>query len=464
MNFKATFYKYWEIIKKSFINSYFYIKEFLLETYFIFINLKKTIIWLFIFIPVFLGTIINVFFIIIWYVVYSFKFLKRYFYRYIVKKNQKNLKIGKSIITTNNYVLSGIKNIFVEYPKRKSFLIMYIQYDTFFTFLKIKKNKNNKNILIYLEVFFTNIFVFLFRKIIFIVCNTPIIIIKNNNLITNIIYSILEMNAKNLEAYISTIILNICIQINQELFLKTYKLKIIYRKKEIIFNDKDLELLKKLVDINLWINGSRQLTKSGIVANMRYLGEGNKYLPHHPSIFFKNKNEYLVINQTTKKWLDILKEKEGYHEYKTKKELDHIVTALYKKSDAYIVPPHIIDKKYVDIGDSSKLVNTLNNPINLVKKFNFVQAFLIDLDTKLFQYDPVNKILTDSSYIKLKTYIINNFSSFDDSTKKGLEDLMKFYEKNKNFFENERLPFIALLYKAEINDNIKNYFIEIISQ
>ena len=64
LHFKKHIFTYKEIMKKSFINSYVYIREFLIETFFIFLNLKKTIIWLFIFIPVFLGTIINVFLVI----------------------------------------------------------------------------------------------------------------------------------------------------------------------------------------------------------------------------------------------------------------------------------------------------------------------------------------------------------------------------------------------------------------
>ena len=93
-----------------------------------------------------------------------------------------------------------------------------------------------------------------------------------------------------------------------------------------------------------------------------------------------------------------------------------------------------------------------------------MQSFLLSMDIHLFKYDPNNKLLTDIGYIKVKTYIIDNFNLFDDSTKKGFEDLIIFYEKNKNFFENERLPFITLLYKAEINENIKKYFLDILSK
>jgi hypothetical protein len=61
---------------------------------------------------------------------------------------------------------------------------------------------------------------------------------------------VLELNAENLEAYITTIILNICIKTNQEVFLKTHKLKIIFKNKKIKFNDKNLEILKKINDVN----------------------------------------------------------------------------------------------------------------------------------------------------------------------------------------------------------------------
>ena len=452
--------KFINILKNSLKNFYLYLEEFFLETLEIFKNFKKIMIWLFMLIPVTIATIINIILIVIWYIVYSLIFWKKCYLKYLKKKNQKNLKIEKSCIIINHYFLIGLKNIFVDFPKRKGYLIMYTQYDLFFTFFNIKKNK--KNYLIYLENFFFNIFLFLFRKLVFILLKIPFIIIKNNNYISNLIGNILEMKAENFKDYMSTIILNICIQTSQEVVLKTYKLKIIFKKKKPKFNDKDLEILKKIVDINLWLNGSRQLCKTGIVANMKYLGYNYKYLPHHPSIFFKNNNEYLVINQTTKKYLDILKNKEEYNQHIIEKELDHTVKALFKKSDAYIVPPHVIEKKYTEIGDSSKLINILNNPANLIKKFNFVQSFLLSMEIDLYNFDPKNKILTDTSYIKVKEYILKNFDMFDNSTKKGLEDLIKFYEKNKNFFENERLPFISLLYKAEINDSIKKYFIEII--
>jgi hypothetical protein len=86
------------------------------------------------------------------------------------------------------------------------------------------------------------------------------------------------------------------------------------------------------------------------------------------------------------------------------------------------------------------------------------------MEIELFRYDPKNKILTDCGYLKVRDYILHNFDDFDNNTKRGLEDLIKFYEKNKIFFENERLPFITLLYKAEINDNIRDFFINIINK
>lgn len=457
--FSVVLSKIFNVLKNSFTNFYIYIKEFFLETLYIFKDLNKIVVWLIILIPVFFCTIINLFLVIFWYIFYMLIFLKKHYFKYFKKKNQKNLKVNKPVVIFKNYILIGLKNIFVEYPKRKGFLIMYMQCDLFFTFLNLNKNKNY---FLYLENFFFNVFLFFFRTTIYLLIKIPFIVIKNNNYITKIIADILEMNTNKFENYISTIILNICVQTSQEIILKTYKLKIIFKKKKIIFNDKDFELLEKITDINLWVSGSKQLCKSGIIANMKYLGYNNKYLPYHPAIYFKNKNEYLVINQTTKKYLDIINNNENYNQHKTKKELDHVVKALYKKSDAYIVPPHVIDKKYTEIGDSTTLINILNNPINLIKKFNFVQSVLLSMEMVLFKFDPNNKILIDVSYLKVKTYILNNFNNFDNNTKKGLEDLIKFYEKNKNFFENERLPFITLLYKAEINENIRKYFLEII--
>ena len=336
------------------------IKEFLLELYLILKKPKKLCIWLIMLLPVFVGTIINIILSILWYVIYMVKFFFKYFLRYYKKKNTPCLKIKKPIIITKNYFLTGIKNIFVEYPKRKGFLIMYIQLDLFFSLTYLKKKKKEKNLTLYVKNFLENIILFFFRKLVFLILNVPYIIIKNNNYITKTIYDVLDLKAENWEIYLSNIILNICIKTNYELILKTYKLKIFFKKTKIKFNDKNLDIIKKLVDINLWINGSHKLCNHGIISNMRYLGSDKKFIPSHPSIFLKNneKEEYLVINQTTKQWLNTIKEDENY-KYRTKIELDQTVKSLYKNCNAYIVPPHIIDKRYAEINDSINLINKL---------------------------------------------------------------------------------------------------------
>ena len=105
-----------ELIKRSIIYTYIYIKEFTVETYFILLNPKKILIWILIFIPVFFGTCINIFFTIILYILYYFKFFKRYFYTYMIKKKQKNLKIDKPIVNINNYILGGLKKYICRIP------------------------------------------------------------------------------------------------------------------------------------------------------------------------------------------------------------------------------------------------------------------------------------------------------------------------------------------------------------
>jgi hypothetical protein len=56
-----------------------------------------------------------------------------------------------------------------------------------------------------------------------------------------------------------------------------------------------------------------------------------------------------------------------------------------------------------------------------------------------------------------------NFEFFDDNVKLGFEKLINFYVKNKDFFDTQNDLFLFLLNSAEIDLNVKNFFLDIIN-
>ena len=94
-----------------------------------------------------------------------------------------------------------------------------------------------------------------------------------------------------------------------------------------------------------------------------------------------------------------------------------------------------------------------------------VQSFLINLENSMLKVDKNHGgILIDNDYKSIRDYIDKNYLFFNKETQKGLENIIDFYDKNKDIFKitNNRLDFFKCLFLAEIEPELKNLFKNII--
>ena len=264
---------------------------------------------------------------------------------------------------------------------------------------------------------------------------------------------------------------NLILKYNIGLALKTKNIKIIIIKKKIILNmkEKDFEILKNLTDIELWVQATNGLANNGVFAKMRYFTYNNKYIKFHPSIYFNNydTNQNLVLNQTTKKNLEILEKfnnikKNEYYTEKKKLELKLELNRIFEEGRAYMVMPHLVDEEDVILGDPEQLIKNLNKTENIVTKFKFIQSFFVYFEFELYKHHPSKGLVKDKDYLTIKEYLKKNIDGFGEKTKENLEKLLEFNEKNERFLKNNNLSFLELLNKADINVEVKNYFLKII--
>ncbi len=182
---------------------------------------------------------------------------------------------------------------------------------------------------------------------------------------------------------------------------------------------------------------------------MRYILNDGNFLPSHPSISYYHDNKYLVINQTTTpslKIYDINNQPPKFLKLKLHSE------AIFKQTDAYVTPPHIVNIEDVKMGLSKELENYLNRPESL-NNFLFIQPFLLYLNDLLLKYEPSKKgLLIDENY-SLRKYVELNFNEFDEDTQNGMEKILNFYDKNTLFFINEKESFLSFLNKAAIQNS-----------
>lgn len=431
-------------------------------------NKRLILIW-FLILPInIVISIINVIIIIIYYIKLMITFIIKIIQKKLKYKNIKPIKINKKKIYFNNYILQSIYFLTVDLSIKKSFLLFYNQ-----IFFLQNFNKKEINLLKKLENFFELFLFVIFRKTIFYLTCIPFIILKNNNELTLLIYDVNNMNIKNTNIYLSTLLANLIKDFNLINNFETKKLKIKFDKKKVYLNPKKpIDLIDLLQDINKLTIGTKQLIKSGRIAMIKYNITNKSIIKSHPTLLYEtvdtyNSNEpaYFSINQSTKKYLEIGEEikKDFLIKNKIENEIE-MKGILNKEVTAYVTAPYLVHKNIAEFVGSEKLIKNWGKHENWIKQFNMVQTFLLNLDNKMLKINKNHGIIIDKNYKNVRDYIEKNYLWFNKNTQMGLENVINFYDKNKSVFmlNNNRLDFKKCLLLAEVDPEVKNLFKTII--
>lgn len=435
----------------------------------IFKNRKKLIIWIILLPFNILITIFNVIFGIFYYIYLLIILIIKLIQKKLKYKNIKPIKLEKRIISFNNYILQTLHFITTDLSSKTAFLFLYHQLDL------ILNVKNDINFYKKIKNIFSLFFIILLKKLFYYLTSIPYFIIKNNNEITLLIYNVLNMNAESYEAYISIICLNIIKNLNLEKSVKTKKLKIKFNKKNIYLNPNKnvFDVIEKLVNKDKLVEGSNMLLKNGQISMINYLIQNKTINTHHPSMYFdifnkvyNNEYCYLIVNQTTKKYLKINNNiSDSIEKNKIKNEL--IVTGIINKDiKAYNVTPHLVNKNLIQLKFSQKLINNWYNAENWIKQFNFIQSFFINMDNKMYKVDKSYGLIENKNYDNFKNFLELNYDNFTPDIQKATENLIIFYDSNRSLFleNNNKLNFLKCLEMSEINFEIKKSFWNILNK
>lgn len=403
-----------------------------------------------------------------------------------IKNNVKPIKINNKKLLLKNYILITIYSLTIRLGVKYGFLILYKQLYFLTNINNIDKDgKIIDKIKVYLEIFF---FVIM-KRIFFYITSLPFFFVKNNNKITLLINDVINIEAENYEAYISTICYNLIYRYTIDINEETKKLKIKFNKRRKknkkknsffylnpkIFLDIDIKtkvFLNSLKEKGKLSKGTEILLKNGQISMLKYKVEGKDFRPH-PSIYFSITDEYdnnkpaiFVVNQSTKKKLVVsMYENNEIKKYEIKNKIDTKGILDYKK-DAYIVTPHWTKTENVTLISSKKLIENWYKTENWVKQFSFVQSFVANLETEMYKIDKNHGVLEDTNYKNVKDYILKNYTIFSKDVQIGLEDIIDFYDKNKDIIEinGEELDFVKCIYLVEINSNIRHYLLDILNK
>lgn len=99
-----------------------------------------------------------------------------------------------------------------------------------------------------------------------------------------------------------------------------------------------------------------------------------------------------------------------------------------------------------------------------MRQFSFVQSFVVNLESKMVLVDNHHGILVDQNYKSVRDFIERNYSTFTKDIQLGLENIIDFYDKNKDIIEigGKKLDFVTCICLTEINEELRQFFMNII--
>lgn len=433
--------------------------------------------------------------IITGFIYYTFLWIKFFYYNYLVKKNgkiKKTIKYNYDKIFFKNPYLIIIKILFFEKPKKIAFFSFY----NILNFIRnIKSNKKNVDITLIIIILY-NITI---RLLIIILTSIPLTVFKMNTYFILKIKNSWNFKYTSINNYIKFILINCMYDIASEIEVNIKKLKIIIKKKTIIFNTKDLKnniwkeisnKIKGFSDFKNAVDKTKMLTfinnvrhqqnynynqkkiKETKIYTENYLKENLQHntSKNHLTIFFKlNNGTIFYINETSKEEM-LMWDNDNKKLIKIPLNYYHKGT-LDQKKETYYTP--LIETKEKDIiinNDINILID--NNPKKEIIKNNMIVNLLLNADepiykTKYIHEKEKNLITKEKEWeniIKKLEEEKNNLSN------KKLIDYFKiteeFIKKNEDIInqipKKERINFIQNCLNYKYNEN-SNLFKEILN-
>lgn len=391
-------------------------------------SFKKISLWI-IFLPITfffltLNLFVYIYFLIYYNLIFFLKILQQKVWN---KKNIKKIYFKKNFNWIENNYIIFLKNILLDLPKSRAYLVFYTINNKIFKKEKQKiKLEELKNIFKIIANRYLILIIFGFPYLV-LYCNTWLV---DKFLILNTVRKIKKIKIKDF-------ILFFLLNINRDLtpvsviFIKKLKIKFFFKK--IIFNpgEKNLtKMIEKIIQKNnlsrnieiLKQNSYISLTKNVISVDK----EKNiiKYSKPHleTSIILNDENrETISINETSKEKLY---------------EFENFIynSCTFKKGNCFITKPIISKLEYKEF-----LKESINYKIN---KNNWDEAFINQLLALICQ-------LQDS-------YLVGKWDEKENIIKFKLEEnkndnLINFLRKNKNFLKNDVF---------EVLENSNNFLLE----
>lgn len=356
--------------------------------------------------------------------------------KYIINKVTKEnflIKIDR-INKFNNTKLYLIKEIMIEYPKSKSFLIFY-------NILKILNKKNNDSIQIKYKIFS-----YFIKKAFYIITLIPFLIFKINCIIFEEIKKLSKWDSDSLSAYIDNFLYNICLTNITDFLNLTENFKITIKNNKVNFNPPKSDkyffknIRKYIIDKKDFENYAEFR-----VLNSKKTEDGATFKHYckvyNPFNWVKDKIQKSIIFEETKS-KQILDSKGEVIKGKLEDSGSKNESIIINK-----IGPIITENKP---GILTTIPITMTKEINEIKRkysWNFVnELFFNEKSIYLNKNNTVKKSEDET----LSDFYIKNFSKLNDRTKRFLDSRKKFNEENKSVLSD--------LTEKELEQNLKNDF------
>ena len=356
---------------------------------------------------------------------------------YIFKRLTKKNFIMKftHINNFNNTKLYLIKEIIIEYPKSKSFIIFY-------NIIKIlNKKNNNKKIKIKHKIFS-----YLIKKLFYIITLIPFLIFKINCILFEEIIKISKWNTDSLSAYIDNFLYGICLANIVDFINYSENYRIIIKNKTVDFNPpKSDKYFFKNIGKYLAEKKSFEDNSEFRILNSKKTNDGSMFKhyckAYNPFNWVYNKNPKFII----------------FEETKSKQILDNKGNIINSKlEDCGSKNENIVTNKIGPIVTENKPGILTTIPINMIKDINEIK--------KKYSWNLVNEVFYNSNIINLnknniieknknetlKDFYLKNFKDLNDITKKFVEAKEKFDAENNDIMLD--------MSNEELEKNLKNDF------
>lgn len=400
-------------------------------------NYKKIIIYLVI-LPITIKIIyIYIFVLILSLFIFNIIFLYKWLKWKIFKKKIKTMKFKKNLIKINDIRMEFITDLIIEFPRIRAFSFFYYMWKNI---IENKKELIKKNVL---KKILTGIII---RYLIIIILGIPFIIINYNRIITNKIWSLKDGNYKNFESKINTIIMNIWFQLKPAESELTKKMKIIFKKKKIIFNPtkKEFKDLNKLRENFFSFKEKINILffKQKIIINEenKKFETTKKHLAgflEQKKIIIENKNkEIIYINETSSKKI------EKYAEKPIETIIKHKGT-INKEKETFFSKPIITTEDKIEIMTDKKSMEFLKKMID-EKVNNIVLGFMLSINQEIYKTEYTKEeekikklnIKKDEENKNLREYLEKNKEKFENELLEKMLQTEEVLLKNKNIIEN----------------------------